>query len=148
MGGRIQLIFGTLIAAIALTIVAFFAASLSDSFNLACALARPSAAPQRYAFHIKIPKFFGTPQVVWAGTNTYDLRIVRFDDTMIIADLDQQLSGWPDKADSMSFRFNRVTGDAEMNYLQKPKETDQWPGWPIMQDFSEVGHCSKSERVF
>jgi hypothetical protein len=59
---------------------------------------------------------------------THDLRIVRFDNTMIIADLDQRLSGWPDKADSMEFRLNRLTGDAEINYLQKPKDTDPVPG--------------------
>jgi hypothetical protein len=67
---------------------------------------------------------------------------------MIIADLDQRLSGWPDKADSMEFRLNRLTGDAEINYLQKPKDTDPVPGWLIMNEFSAKGSCSKSERVF
>src|SRR5262249_29791847 len=91
MATRVKLIFGTLIAAIAVATVVFFAAFLSDTFNLACNMAGPSSGPQRYAFHIKIPKFFGQPHVAWVGTNTHDLRIVRSDDTMIIADLDQRL---------------------------------------------------------
>ena len=148
MATRVKLIFGTLIAAIAVATVVFFAAFLSDTFNLACNMAGPSSGPQRYAFHIKIPKFFGQPHVAWVGTNTHDLRIVRSDDTMIIADLDQRLAGWPDKADAMEFRFGRITGDAEINYLQKPAETDQWPGWLVMEDFSERGKCSKLERAF
>jgi hypothetical protein len=125
----------------------YFILPASDEFNLQCSLADASTL-HRYAFHIEIPKFLRAPRVVWVAINTYDLRVVRVDDTMIIANLDTKLSDWPDKADSMSFQFNRITGEAEMNYLQKPTETDPFPGWLIMKAFSENGTCSKSKRAF
>ena len=142
------MIVGTFVAVIALATVVFFAVSASDTFNLQCALASPSSGSQRYAFHIEIPKFLGKPRVVWVGINTHDLMIVRSDDTVIIVELDQRLSGWPDKADLMQFQFHRITGDAEMYYLQKPTETDRWPAWLVLEDFSKKGTCSKSERAF
>jgi hypothetical protein len=152
MAARGNLVVGTVIAAIVLAVSLFLASRsvaspLSDSFNLACTFAGP-LDHGRYAFRVTVPKFFGQPQVVWVGSNTLDLRIVRFDDTTIIADLDQQLNGWPDKADAMEFRLNRITGDAEIDYLQKPKATDQFPGWLVMGEFSARGSCSKSEGAF
>jgi hypothetical protein len=74
--------------------------------------------------------------------------VERFDDTTINASLDTKLGGWPDEANLMQFRLNRITGGAELDYLQKPTKTDPWPGFLVMEAFSERGTCSRSERAF
>jgi hypothetical protein len=127
------------------------AAILSDVFDLQCVLSGPRGKSD-YVLHLEVPKYFGSPRIKWVGTNTHDLRVVVFDETRIIADVDKALSGFPDKADAMSFRINRISGAVEVNYLRNPTETDPKPPKPsyqlVMDEFSESGTCTKSERAF
>jgi hypothetical protein len=124
---------------------------LSDAFDLQCVLSGPSGQ-SKYVLHLEIPKYFGSPRIKWVGTNTHDLRVVIFDEMRIIADLDKALSGFPEKAEVMSFRINRISGEVEVNYLRRPTETDPKPPQPsyqfVMDEFSEKGTCAKSERAF
>ena len=53
--------------------------------------------------------------------NTHDLRTVIFNETSIVAELDQALSGFPSQADEMSFRMNRISDAVEVNYLRGPE---------------------------
>src|SRR5262249_46720053 len=123
-------------------------ASASQNLYLLCVLKNQTGEDRRYALHVEIPNFFGAARVTWVGSNSFDLKVERVDDTMIIADLDGRLAGWPDKADKMEFRLNRLTGEAEVSFLQKPSATDPWPGLAVMTDFTEEGSCSKSELAF
>ena len=144
-------VFGLFVAAIALVSVVSLS-SASESFNLKCSLIVRSGERHDYAFRIEIPRFFGAARVTWVETNTHDLKIVSLDDTRIIADFGTRLSGWPDKAESISFVLNRITGDAEALYLRTPTKDDPQPPSAdfklIMDAFSEKGTCSKSERAF
>ena len=123
------------------------ASSASQNLFLNCVLKSQSGEYRRYALHVEIP-FFGPTSVTWVGINPHDLKVVRFDDTMIIANVDVRLAGWPDKADQMEFRLNRLTGQAEVSFLQKPSAKDGFPGLWVMTDFTETGSCEKSERAF
>jgi hypothetical protein len=59
------------------------------------------------------------------------------------------LPDWPDEANKMLFRLNRITGDAEVDYLKQQQPTSQGNDWAIvMEGFSQKGTCSKSERAF
>ena len=91
------------------------------------------------------------------GRNTHDLKVVRFDNAKIYATLDQKLAGWPsDNTELMSFDFNRITGDAEINYLRRPTEAelkeDKNPPFPgallVLSDFSEMGKCVNAKPAF
>src|SRR5262245_27426219 len=96
------------VVAIAILASASLALSEKDVFELQCNLAGKSGS-SHYAFHLKIPKYFGQAQLVMVGHNTYDLKVVRFDNTKIYATLDQKLASWPsDNTDLMSFNFNRI----------------------------------------
>jgi hypothetical protein len=142
-----------LFAAIALVAALSFVVSDKDVFDLQCNLNGKSGS-HRYAFHLEIPKYFGSSHVTMVGRNTFDLEVVRLDKTKIYATLDQKLSDWPDKADLMSFDFNRVTGDAEIDYLHRPtdaelkEEKDPFPGDLILDDFSKTGTCLKAKPAF
>jgi hypothetical protein len=144
---RIGLVIGVLV-----TLGAVGIASLaSETFNLQCDLTASNGV-RRYAFRIDVPKFIGTANIKWVGTNTHDLEIVRIDETTIIAELKQKLYGWPEKADAMSFQFNRLTGEGTVNYLQNPPAPDPKDPWslgrPVLSEFSEAGKCYKTDRVF
>ena len=145
VANRIGLIFVTLVLLTSETP----AALLSESFDLQCAAKGPKGV-SNYTLHVDVPKFVGSPRIKWVGTNTHDLRVVVFDETMIIADVDGALSGFPDQANAMSFRINRITGTVEVNYLSDVKtDTTPPPGFKLLLDqFSETGRCTKLERAF
>ena len=121
------------------------------SFNLQCTLSANTGI-RSYALRVELPSVFGSARVQWVGVNTHDLRVIRFDDTSIIADISDKLAGWPDKADAMSFRLNRISGAAEVNYLQSPRETNPKDPWSFAQtvltEFSEIGNCAKTAQAF
>jgi hypothetical protein len=131
----------------------FFTLTQKDIFDLQCTLTGKSG-PERYAFHLEIPKYFGRSQITMVGRNTFDLKVERLDDTKIYATLDQKLSNWPDRADLMSFDFNRLTGVAELDYLHQPTDAElkaekhPFPGLLILDDFSKNGSCLKAKPVF
>ena len=144
--------------AITLTVVPALA---SQSLYLRCKLVASSGVAHEYVLRVEVPDYFGVAHVTLVGTNTSELKVVRFDDTLIIADLDQRMLGdkikfklndgvdWPDKANAMEFRLNRITGGAELNYLQKQPTTEMKNEWSlVMEGFSEKGSCSKSDRAF
>ena len=123
----------------------------SENFNLRCDLLSGSGETHHYAFRIEIPNYFGNSRVTWVGDNTHDLKVVRLDDTVIIANLEEKVRGWPDKAIKQFFRLNRITGAAEMNYLRNLEPSDpKVPEGvlPVMGAFTETGTCSKAERAF
>jgi hypothetical protein len=146
---------GAAIIAAALIASASLALSEKDVFELQCNLVGKSGSGH-YAFHLAIPKYFGQAQLVMVGRNTHDLKVVRFDNIKIYATLDQKLAGWPENADLMSFDFNRIIGDAEIDYLHKPTEAerkeDKNPPPPdyllILDDFTEMGTCVKAKPAF
>jgi hypothetical protein len=128
-----------------------FASFASETFNLQCDLTASNGL-HRYAFRVEVPTFIGTARIRWVGVNTHDLDIVRVDETTIIAQLKQKLHGWPEKADVMSFQFNRLSGAGDVSYLQNPPAPDPKDPWslglPVLTEFSETGKCYKTERVF
>jgi hypothetical protein len=139
-----------LLVAIALVAAIFLVVSDKDVFDLQCSLSDKSGA-HHYAFHLEIPKYFGRYHITMVGRHTHDLDVVRLDKTKIYATLDQKLSDWPDKADKMSFDFNRVTGDAQIDYLHRP--TDPEHPLPagfllILDEFSQTGTCIKAKPAF
>jgi hypothetical protein len=128
-------------------------ALLTDVFYLHCSLRGPQGAFSYYTLHIEAPKYLGSPRIQWVGTNPHeDLRVVVFDETTIIADVDTRFSNFPDKAEAMSFRINRITGAVEVNYLRNPTNADADPppsGFRfVMTEFSETGKCTKVQREF
>ena len=145
---------GGAIIVVALIASASLALSEKDVFELQCSLSGKYGSGH-YAFHLEIPKYFGQAQLVMVGRNTHDLKVVRFDNTKIYATLDQKLASWPNNADLMSFDFNRITGDAEIDYLHQPTEAelkeDKNP-FPdallVLSDFSEMGTCVKAKPAF
>lgn len=140
-----------LLVAIALVAAVFFVVSDKDIFDLQCNLSDKSGA-HRYAFHLEIPKYFGRFHITMVGRNAFDLDAVRLDKTKIYATLDQKLSGWPDKADLMSFDFNRVTGEAQIDYLHRPTDAEPAPPFAgsmlVLDEFSQTGTCLKAKPAF
>ena len=133
------------------------ALSEKEVFELQCNLAGKSGSGH-YAFHLEIPKYFGQAQLVMVGRNTHDLKVVRFDNAKIYATLDQKLAGWPsDNTELMSFDFNRITGDVEIDYLHQPTEAElkeekngplAWGALLVLSDFSQMGTCVKAKPAF
>lgn len=125
---------------------------MASDFNLQCSLLIGSGETHHYAFRVETSSYFGKAHVTLVGVNTHDLRIVRLDDTVIIADQEEKLGGCPDNAILQSFRLNRITGTAEVNYLRNVAPTDlpkPPEGFlPVMDAFTEKGSCSKTERAF
>ena len=154
MNRRFVYIFGIFVAALTSAFVIATATALeSESFNLRCTLTGPSGE-HHYAFHIEIPQHFGAARVTLLvrSTLSFDLKIVHVDDTSILASLDTKMSDWPEAADLKYFRLSRISGDAEVNFLEKPTKED--PHQPpdgflhVMDAFTQKGPCSKSERAF
>ena len=67
------------------------------------------------------------------------------------------MSSWPsDNTDLMAFDFNRLTGDASVDYLRQATDAelkaDAHPPPPdfmlTLSDFSERGHCVKAKPAF
>jgi hypothetical protein len=145
---------GMLVAAIAITVIGT-AASAAESIYLRCILVGSSGT---YNYTLRID--FGAPRITLIGTNEIDLKVGRLDDALIIATLNSlptvkvewkmsDLPDWPDKADKMQFRLNRITGDAGLDYLKQQQTTPKGNDWAIVMDgFSQKGTCSKSERAF
>jgi hypothetical protein len=127
------------------------AAVLSDVFDLQCAL-KGSRGITNYQLHVEAPKYVGSPRIEWIAMGTINLRVPVFDDTMIVAYLDRALIGFPEKAEAMTFRINRVTGAVEVNYLRSAATADAPPPPPgfqmVMDEFTETGRCTKSARAF
>jgi len=70
----------------------------------------------------KIPRYFGTPHITWATLQSIGLKVERFHETTIHAEFDERpiwLSGGPDNADSVWFKFNSLTGEIVIEYLRK-----------------------------
>ena len=80
------------------------------------------------------------------------MKVVRLDDTKIILELDEKLSSFPEGTDSVQFGINRITGGAELDYLQKPTEDDLKNkllegSMLVMSKYSEKGHCAKTQKA-
>jgi hypothetical protein len=146
---------GALVIAIAIAAtIAFALLTQKDVFELQCNFTDKSG-PESYVFHVEIPKYLGSSRVVMVGDNTLDLKVWRLDKTKISAALDKELGDWPDKADLMSFDFNRITGDARIDYLRNPTDAElKAPNAPfpgsmlVLQEFSKAGTCVKSKPAF
>jgi hypothetical protein len=150
---------GAAIIAAALIASVSWALSEKDVFELQCNLAGKSGRGH-YAFHLEVPKYFGRPRLVMVGRLTLDLKVEHLDNTKIYATLDhlhQKLGGLPDNADLMSFDFNRITGDVEIDYLHQPTEAElkeekngplAWGALLVLSDFSQMGTCVKAKPAF
>jgi hypothetical protein len=146
---------GALVIAIAIAAAMVGAiVTQKDVFELQCNFTGKSE-PERYAFHVEIPKYLGSSRIVMIGVDTLDLKVWRLDKTKISAALDKELGDWPDKADLMSFDFNRITRDARIDYLHNPTDAElKAPNAPfpgsmlVLQEFSKAGTCVKSKPAF
>jgi hypothetical protein len=88
---------------------------------------------------------FEAPHITWVHSGgTVNLKVKRFDETTIYATLAGPFY-WPDKADSMWFAFNRLAGQIEVEYAEKPNADDFMA---FLTDFSQRGTCTKSRPAF
>ncbi|WP_316174698.1 MULTISPECIES: hypothetical protein [unclassified Bradyrhizobium] len=147
----IILVIGTVIGTLASLTTEASGAFLTDVFDLRCSVNSPQRGSD-YALHIEAPKYLGSPRIQWVGKNAHDLQVVVFNETTIIADVNTRLSNFPDNAEAMSFRINRITGAFEVDFLRSPTTLDGKPPFGgarlVMTEFSEIGKCSKVEREF
>jgi hypothetical protein len=152
------IILNRVVAAIAITVIGT-AAAAAERIYLRCSLVG-SSGTHNYALRID----FGAPRITLIGTSETELEVERLDDARIIATVNplplsepkkgwkmkmSDLPDWPDEANKMLFRLNRITGDAEVDYLKQQQPTSQGNDWAIvMEGLSQKGTCSKSERAF
>ena len=127
--------------------------SASEIFNLQCSVAAKSG-PKSYVFHFDLPTYFGHGSIKWVTRlANLDLKYVSSDDKTISGSLALNVKtiGMPEGADTIYFKFYRITGDAEIIYLQKPKTEPNSPphGFErVMDEFTEKGACVKVDRAF
>ena len=80
--GVLAVLGALIIAAIVASIS--FAFTEKEVFELQCNLTGKLKS-DHYAFHVEIPKYLGSPRLVMVGLNTFDLKVVRLDNTKIFA---------------------------------------------------------------
>jgi hypothetical protein len=155
IGGKLWLL-GLCAALLGATLLVFALIAIDGQiFDLQCYL-----GSQQHAFRVKIPKYFGTPHITWAGLSSIELKVERFDEATIHAEFDGKpiwLNGAPDNATFMWFDFNRLTGEIVVTYLRKPT-AEELKGVPPAPDgdwaslmtvlTSQGGTCTKSKPAF
>jgi hypothetical protein len=66
----------------------------------------------------------------------------------VVGDGEEWVDNRPEKANSITFRFNRLTGEAQMDYVNKSTEGKTAGFGVVIKDASQKGNCSKFEHAF
>jgi len=127
--------------------------ALAAEINLKCEL-NGDRGNAEYILQIVPPSTFERSRATWVTTNgPFELKIVRFNDTNLVARTDQKMSNWPDNADYMQFDVDRISGRAEVTYArhtsEEEKKKDKWAQFDlVLSAFTERGMCRTISRAF
>jgi len=126
-----------------------FSASGQEMY-LTCSLTGPEHVVHEYSFAFDLEKstFF------WVE-GTQEFKVIRNTSTQLWTSHEMKFRDFPH--DATDFRLNRVTGTAEINYLQKPsvaevakcKKERSWgcEEFLVLTEKSEHGDCQVADRA-
>lgn len=126
-----------------------FTASGRDMY-LTCSLTGPEHVVHQYSFAFDPEK----STLFWVD-GTQEFKVIRNTSTQLWASHEMKFRDFPH--DATDFRLNRVTGAAEVNYLQKPaaveiakcKKEGSWgcEDFLVLTEKVEHGDCQIAERA-